>query len=189
MPAMAAKVTPSATARSIRRWYGPNATARAAPSEDGRSSAVATRLAVPRGTKASGTGPPTSTWAQARTVPSPPTAMTSSAPASTACLVASPPASADRVSASVIRQPRAAAAAPHLPFSCPGPRLGSGWRTTAAVGIPGTQRSWLLEQLLYLSELRVLRVAQPFEEHHLRGHDLGTVLAGALDGHPLGGRG
>ena len=50
----------------------------------------------------------------------------------------------------------------------------------------GRPRASSLEQLLHLAEPRVPRVAQPFEQHHLRGHDLGTVLPRPVDrGRPV----
>ncbi len=46
--------------------------------------------------------------------------------------------------------------------------------TRAPAGLP--------EQLLHLAEPWMLGVTQPFEQHHLRGHDLGAVLAGPVQG-------
>ena len=40
----------------------------------------------------------------------------------------------------------------------------------------------LPEQLLHLTEPWMPGVTQPFEQHHLRGHDLGAVLAGPVEG-------
>ena len=39
-----------------------------------------------------------------------------------------------------------------------------------------------LEQLVHLAEVRVLRVTQPLEQHHLRCHDLRAMLPGPVDG-------
>ena len=137
MPAIAAKVTPSATARSIRRSCGPEPTVSAAPSDDGMPSAVASRFAVPRGTIASGTSVPARACAQARTVPSPPTANTSRAPAATASRVTSWPASADRVSSSSSFQPHAAAAATDLCCRCGTCRIRFRLTISAAISVTG----------------------------------------------------
>src|SRR5215472_11985421 len=54
-------------------------------------------------------------------------------------------------------------------------------------GSPPISPSGLLEQFLGLTELGMARVAQPLEDHHLRGHDLRAVLPGAFDpGHAVG---
>jgi uncharacterized protein (TIGR00369 family) len=44
-----------------------------------------------------------------------------------------------------------------------------------------TAKIRLLEEFLHLAELGVLRVTQPLEQHHLRGHDLRAMLPGPVD--------
>jgi hypothetical protein len=58
---------------------------------------------------------------------------------------------------------------------------------TIEVAFTATALIRLLQQLLHLAELGVLRITQPLEQHHLRGHDLRAVLAGPVDrGGPVG---
>jgi uncharacterized protein (TIGR00369 family) len=44
-----------------------------------------------------------------------------------------------------------------------------------------TAKIRLSKEFLHLAEPRVLRVTQPLEQHHLRGHDLRAVLPGPVD--------
>src|SRR5580693_9518018 len=111
MPAIAANGAPSATPRSSTVSCSPKPVASAALSRRGIRSALAARLAVPRGTMASRTPLPASTLAQARTVPSPPTANTSCAPALTACRTGPSPCSSWVVGRNNGAQPRDSAAA------------------------------------------------------------------------------
>src|ERR1700730_10962158 len=134
---MAVNGTSSATARSIVRSAPPESSAAASAPRGcpGTRSVLASRLAVPCGTIASGTPVLARPSAQPRTVPSPPTATTRSIPSSAAELAADTPASAFSVTRNSGRHPWRAAASRHNVSKRPLPRTSEPLTTNATPGI------------------------------------------------------